>query len=342
MASKKTSPKSSAKSYQSSGENKTSAKAKASAKTIKNFRPPFDENFSKALVQPKPKIDPQVAQAEKEAAQNLDAFAARPRKNFGQHWLRSESVFQAIIKGSQLQPTDQILEIGPGTGNLTQRMLPFVAQVVAVEVDWDLCAKLRQNFTQPNFTLIEGNVLELPLPEGTNKVVANIPYNITGEILRKLLGTIAAPVTQFSQVVLLVQKEIADRLISAPGHKAYNALSVRTQYLADCSLVCEVPPEAFFPKPKVTSAIVKICPRPPLVPVSNPQLMDRLLTMGFATRRKMLRNNLQPIIDRHDLIPLLESFGLNDTVRAEELSVSQWISLTEAVALRDQATTDNS
>ncbi len=332
MASKKTS----SKSHQSSG------KAKAAAKTIKNFHPPFDENFSKALVQPKLKIDPKVAQSEKEAAQNLDAFTARPRKNFGQHWLRSESVFQAIIKGSQLQPTDQILEIGTGTGNLTQRMLPFVAQVVAVEVDWDLCAKLRQNFTQPNFTLIEGNILDLPLPENTNKVVANIPYNITGEILRKLLGTIVAPVTQFSQIVLLVQKEIADRLTTTPGHKAYNALSVRTQYLADCSLVCEVPPEAFFPKPKVTSAIVKICPRPPLVPVSNPQLMDRLLTMGFATRRKMLRNNLQSVIDRDDLIPLLEGLGLSDSVRAEELSVSQWIALTESVVLRDQSTTEHS
>ncbi|MEI6428095.1 MAG: 16S rRNA (adenine(1518)-N(6)/adenine(1519)-N(6))-dimethyltransferase RsmA [Pseudanabaena sp. ELA607] len=314
---------------------KNSAKSspKSAIKRIKNFLPPFDATFSKALAEAKPKIDPQVAQAEKEAAQNLDAFAARPRKNFGQHWLRSESVFRAIINGSQLTTTDRILEIGPGTGNLTGRMLPLVDQVVAVEVDWDLCAKLRQNFTQPNFTLIEGNVLDLPLPEGTNKVVANIPYNITGEILRKLVGTLAQPVTQFSQIVLLVQKEIADRLISPSGHKAYNALSVRTQYLADCSLVCEVPPEAFFPKPKVTSAVVKICPRPPLVTVSDPQLMDRLVTMGFATRRKMLRNNLQTVIERDDLITILESLGLTGTVRAEELSVAQWVGLTEAVAI---------
>lgn len=255
----------------------------------------------------------------------------RPRKQFGQHWLRSDAVLNKILRAGQLQQSDRILEIGPGTGNLTRLLLPFVESLTAVEIDRDLCEKLRKTMNQANFELIEGSILDIPLPTGTNKVIANIPYNITGEILKKLLGTLAEPIQQFEQIVLLVQKEIGDRLAAKAGHKAYNALSVKIQYLADCQFICDVPAAAFYPPPKVNSAVVRIIPRPPLTPTSDPKFLDRLITLGFATKRKMLRNNLISEIDRDRLVLILESMGINAQVRAEDLDVAQWVALSEEV-----------
>ena len=255
----------------------------------------------------------------------------RPRKQFGQHWLRSDAVLNKIVRAGQLQPSDRILEIGPGTGNLTRLLLPLVESLTAVEIDRDLCAKLRKSMTQKNFQLIEASILDIPLPENLNKVIANIPYNITGEILKKLTGTLAEPIQQFEQIVLLVQKEIGDRLAAKAGHKAYNALSVRMQYLAECQFICDVPASAFYPPPKVNSAVVRIIPRPPVVAASNPQFLDRLLTLGFATKRKMLRNNLTSVIDRDRLVEILESMQINAQVRAEDLDVEQWVALSENV-----------
>ena len=255
----------------------------------------------------------------------------RPRKQFGQHWLRSDAVLNKILRAGKLQSSDRILEIGPGTGNLTRLILPFVESLTAVEIDRDLCEKLRKTMHQKNFHLIEGSILDIPLPEQTNKVIANIPYNITGEILKRLLGTLAEPIQQFEQIVLLVQKEIGDRLAAKAGHKSYNALSVKIQYLADCQFICDVPAAAFYPPPKVNSAVIRIIPRPPITPASDPKYLDRLLTMGFATKRKMLRNNLISEIDRDRLVQILESMGINGQVRAEDLDVAQWVALSEAV-----------
>jgi len=255
----------------------------------------------------------------------------RPRKQFGQHWLQSDKVLNKILLAGQLQPSDRILEIGPGTGNLTRLILPFVESLTAVEIDRDLCEKLRKTMTQKNFQLIEGSILDIPIPSQTNKVIANIPYNITGEILKRLLGTLAEPVQQFEQIVLLVQKEIGDRLAAKAGHKAYNALSVKMQYLADCQFICDVPASAFYPPPKVNSAVVRIIPRPTVTPASDPKFLERLLTLGFATKRKMLRNNLIAEIDRDRLVLILESMGINGQVRAEDLDVTQWVALSEAV-----------
>lgn len=252
-----------------------------------------------------------------------------PRKQFAQHWLRSEKALQKILQAAQLNVQDCVLEIGPGTGILTKLLLPEVRSLTAVEIDRDLCHKLRQKFKQENFHLIEADLLEIPLPEEPHKVVANIPYNITGEILKKLLGTIEQPVNQFERIVLLVQKEIADRLVAKAGHKAYGALSVKVQYLAECQFVCDVPAQSFYPPPKVNSAVVCLLPRPPVVPVADPKFLEMLIKMGFATKRKMLRNNLQSLVERDRFISLLEQMQINPQVRAEDLSVAQWVALSD-------------
>jgi 16S rRNA (adenine1518-N6/adenine1519-N6)-dimethyltransferase len=258
-----------------------------------------------------------------------------PRKQFGQHWLKSEKALAKILQAANLQPSDRILEIGPGTGILTVQLLPLGRSLVAVEIDRDLCQGLRQKFAAPileqKLELVEGDILSLPLPEGCNKVVANIPYNITSPILEKLLGSISQPVHQFEQIVLLVQKEIGDRLVAKAGHRAYGAMSVRVQYLAACNFICDVPAKAFMPPPKVDSAVICLLPRTLGKPASDPKFLETIIKLGFATKRKMLRNNLGTVIDRDRLVELLEQMQINPMVRAEDLSVEQWVELSECL-----------
>ena len=262
----------------------------------------------------------------------------RPRKQFAQHWLKSEKALNEIIQASQLQSTDCVLEIGPGTGILTRRLLPLVQSLVAVEIDRDLCKVLTKEFgRKENFLLVQGDFLELDLPsllapfpafQNQNKVVANIPYNITGPILEKLLGTIANPnLEPYNSIVLLVQKEVAQRLAAKPGSKAFGALSVRVQYLADCELIYTVPAGAFYPPPKVDSAVVRLVPRQFEPQATDTRRLETLVKLGFGEKRKMLRNNLQSVVERDRLSQLLEKLEINPQARAEQLSVSQWVAL---------------
>lgn len=263
------------------------------------------------------------------------SFEARPRKQLGQHWLKSDAVLGQIVAaagvlsdGSSVQ--SRLLEIGPGTGALTRRLLATSAQVIGVELDRHLCQKLRQRFQdEPNFHLIEGDILALDLQQiEAQKVVANIPYYITGPILERLLGKISRPNPQpFEAIVLLVQKEVAQRICAEPGSRAFGALTVRVQYLAACEWVCEVPAKAFQPPPKVDSAVIKLIPRPFPVQASDPARLETLVKVGFATKRKMLRNNLKSLVERDRLLSTYETLGIKPEARAEELSVEQWVRL---------------
>lgn len=265
----------------------------------------------------------------------------RPRKQFGQHWLKSEEALDQIIEAAQLKDSDRILEIGPGTGILTRRLLQSAGVVVAVEIDRDLCAFLARTFgKKENFLLLQGDVLSLDIDSllttfpkfaHPNKVVANIPYNITSPILEKLLGSVAKPApTQYESIVLLIQKEVAERLTAIPSTKAYGALSVKIQYLASCEWITDVPFTAFYPPPKVDSAIVRLRPQPVPPNVSDPKKLENLINLGFANRRKMLRNNLKGIIDGDLLTQILEQLEINPQCRAEELSLEQWIALSSS------------
>ena len=262
----------------------------------------------------------------------------RPRKQFAQHWLKSEKALNQIVEAAEITKSDRILEIGPGTGILTRRLLPLSQSVVAVEIDRDLCQVLAKQLGKTeNFLLLQGDILSLDLTtllaafpafQNPNKVVANIPYNITGPILEKLLGTIANPnLEPYNSIVLLLQKEVAQRLYAQPGSRAFGALSVKVQYLAECELICLVPAGAFHPPPKVDSAVVRLRPRQLATVAHNPRSLENLVKLGFGAKRKMLRNNLQGIVDRDRLSQLLEQLNVNPQVRAEDLSVAQWVTL---------------
>ncbi len=274
----------------------------------------------------------------------------KTKKQFGQHWLRNEQVLDRIITAAKIAQTDRILEIGPGTGILTRRLISAASAVVAVEIDRDLCALLVKKLGNvDNFLLLENDFLGLdvdsvlndfPKFQNANKVVANIPYNITGPILEKLLGNIVRPNERpFDSIVLLVQKEVGDRLYAKPSTKAFGALSIRVQYLAHCELICPVPARDFSPPPKVDSAVIRLTPRrlsiaegrPEVNEPTSPKVLDNLVRLGFGSRRKMLRNNLQGAIDREALTELLISMNINTEARAEDLSIEQWIHLSNLV-----------
>lgn len=270
----------------------------------------------------------------------------KARKQFGQHWLKSEKALSKIVSSAELTEHDRVLEIGPGTGILTRQLLSQAQSVVAVEIDRDLCPILVKKFGNfENFLLLQGDFLTLdvdallePLPkfQNPNKVVANIPYNITGPILEKLLGTIAAPNVQVcDSIVLLVQKEVALRICANTNSTHYSALSVRVQYLATCEFICDVPAKAFSPPPKVDSAVIRLRPRSIENPVQNPKQMETLIKLGFSSRRKMLRNNLKSVIEPEPLNSLLESLAINPQARAEDLSVRNWINLSDKLSTEE-------
>ncbi|QVL51657.1 MAG: 16S rRNA (adenine(1518)-N(6)/adenine(1519)-N(6))-dimethyltransferase RsmA [Cyanobium sp. M30B3] len=257
--------------------------------------------------------------------------AHRARKRFGQHWLVDQAVLERIVAAAAIEPGDTLLEIGPGRGALTARLLASpAAAVAAVELDRDLLQGLRQRFAaEPRFALVAGDALELPLPPA-QKVVANIPYNITGPLLERLVGRLDRPVSPpYRRLVLLVQQEVGERIRCAPGSSAYSALSVRMQLLGRCSTVCPVPPRCFQPPPKVQSEVIAIDPLPEeqrLEPAVA-RRVEQLLRRCFAARRKMLRNTLAGLLPPEALAELAAAAGFSLEQRPQELPPAAWVAL---------------
>ena len=268
------------------------------------------------------------------------------RKRFGQHWLTDARVLDRLVEAAELQNGDRVLEVGPGRGALTTRLLTSAATAVhAVELDRDLVAGLQDTFGgDPKFSLREGDVLSVPLeltdgsPAG--KVVANIPYNITGPLLERLIGRLDRPVDPpYQRLVLLVQHEVAQRIRARPGHSNFSALSVRMQLLGRCRHVCPVPPRCFQPPPKVQSEVICIDPFPAEQRPSPPLArgVERLLKMAFLSRRKMLRNTLASVCAPDHLQALAEQAGINLQQRPQEVAPDAWVALAKGLNQIDSA-----
>ena len=262
------------------------------------------------------------------------------RRRFGQHWLKDQGVLDRIVAAADLQRQDRVLEVGPGRGALTERLLASPAGAVhAVELDRDLISGLKERFgDEPRFSLQQGDVLELPLlledgaPAG--KVVANIPYNITGPLLERLIGRLDRPVDPaYQTLVLLVQKEVAERIRARPGHSSFSALSVRMQLLARCCSICPVPPRCFQPPPKVQSEVIQLDPFPAderLEP-GLARRVEMLLKQAFLERRKMLRNTLGSLMPESQLQQLAAEAGVSLQQRPQELAPQTWVALAKGL-----------
>ena len=217
----------------------------------------------------------------------------RPKKRFGQNFLRDSGVVAKILAAADLAPGEQVLEIGPGLGALTDRLLETGAQVTVMEVDLDLIARLEAR-QQADLTILAGDCLDLDwgglLATPPYKLVANLPYNISSQVLFKVLDHRQL----FSRLVLMFQKEVGERLVAAPGTSDYGILSVFCQLVFDIRRVVQVPPGAFFPPPKVHSVVLEFRPlAQPRVEVANMARFRRLVKGAFGQRRKTLRNALR-------------------------------------------------
>lgn len=258
------------------------------------------------------------------------------KHDLGQHFLYDEALLRSLVAATGVSREDGVLEIGPGAGTLTRCLCEAAGRVVAVEVDRDVLPFLRAaTGAFDNLTIIEGDVRRLdlaeicrPLGEGFF-VIANIPYNITTPIL-DLLWESRLPIRQIS---VMVQKEVADKLLAAPSTSAYGLTSVRCQYLTIPRLVQVVPAECFTPPPKVDSAFVRMGMRAqPPASVADEALLWRMVRAGFSLRRKTLTNALKGVVEGEALRAALRSLGLAETVRGEALGVEAWIALANACA----------
>jgi 16S rRNA (adenine1518-N6/adenine1519-N6)-dimethyltransferase len=252
-----------------------------------------------------------------------------PKKSLGQHWLHDRDVLAHIAQCAQISPDDTVLEIGPGLGTLTSELLRRARRVIAVEFDQQLADKLPDQFPGKDLTVVIGDILTFDLsrlPAGY-RVVANVPYYITSKIVQMLMTAENRPAV----AVLLVQKEVAERLAARPGDMSILAISA--QVFADVSLGEVVPAKLFTPPPKVDSQVVIMRTRAqPLVKPEDEKAFFRVVKAGFSAKRKKLRSSLSGGlgITKADAESLLDKAGISPDARAEDLSIEDWRKLVEA------------
>jgi 16S rRNA (adenine1518-N6/adenine1519-N6)-dimethyltransferase len=247
------------------------------------------------------------------------------RKRFGQNFLIDARVIDAIIELIAPRRDDTVIEIGPGLGALTAPLLQRLAHLHAVEIDRDLVARLRRRFSSDRLSIHAGDALvfdfgRLAVAGRKFRIVGNLPYNISTPLLFRL-ERFAGRVRDMH---FMLQKEVVERLVAAPGSADYGRLSVLLQYRFVMDRLLDVPPESFDPAPKVDSAVVRLIPRDPVRRAARDEArFAMLVAAAFSQRRKMLRNTLKGLVDETELACL----GIAPTARAEELSVADYVRL---------------
>jgi 16S rRNA (adenine1518-N6/adenine1519-N6)-dimethyltransferase len=267
----------------------------------------------------------------------------RPRKRFGQHFLEPAWVIK-LVAAVDPQASDRILEIGPGRGALTEPLAARAERVVGIEVDRDLAATLTTRGI-PNVTIVNADVLTVDLealvrdtlgaaPDTPARVVGNLPYNISSPILFRLLSSSASGV--FTDATLMLQREVADRLVADPSTREYGVLTLSTAIFAEVTLLLALPPGAFRPAPKVRSAVVRLRFRPSPVPIRDRSVLIELIRSIFTQRRKTLANALSPMATRYGLSApgLLEHAGIDPTRRPETLTLEESARLSDLIPAR--------
>ncbi len=279
-----------------------------------------------------------------EEKKNRSSFIPHPsslipaKKRFGQNFLADERIIERIVREVSPRADETIVEIGPGRGALTSRLVELAGSLCAVEFDRDLIPLLHEQFRKrANFTLVEGDALAVDLcaiiaPAAQARVVANLPYYISTAILQRLIEQRAC----LTEMVLMLQREVVERIIAPPGGSERGFLSVLVEAYCETETLFDVPPTAFRPVPKVWSTVVRLRVRPQTgIVVSDENLLWRIVSIGFAQRRKTIFNNLRSApADLRSLIEkaggaerALESSGIEKGRRAETLKLEEWGSL---------------
>jgi 16S rRNA (adenine1518-N6/adenine1519-N6)-dimethyltransferase len=253
-----------------------------------------------------------------------------PRKRFGQHFLVDASVLAAIADAVAPRPGQLVVEIGPGLGALTEHLLGRIDRLHAVEIDRDLVVRLARRFAPQRLVLHEADALRFDFAALTGRrelrLVGNLPYNISSPLLIRLLDFRDRIVDQH----FMLQKEVVERIVARPGTGEYGRLTVMMQAFHEVVYLMRVAPEAFDPPPRVDSAVIRMLPRSrPLV--ADMRSLERLLSVAFNQRRKMLRGTLMPWLRAQGVDPEAPAFGLVPTARPEEIPVERYAAIADAL-----------
>jgi 16S rRNA (adenine1518-N6/adenine1519-N6)-dimethyltransferase len=241
----------------------------------------------------------------------------RPKKKWGQNFLRNRGAVERIVAAIEPEPGELIVEIGPGEGVLTERLITFPNEITAVEIDPELAARL----SRLPITVVNADALEFPLPTRPWRAVGNLPYNVATPILRRVVAS-----EHWRRAVFMLQKEVADRLVAKPSTEAYGFLTLFVQLYAKARVLMTLDPRSFYPPPKVRSSVVVL--EPDRKPYASEELIE-LISAAFRMRRKTLANNLATQGDRGrgEYAEALAAAGLSANVRAEELDLGAFVRL---------------
>ena len=248
-----------------------------------------------------------------------------PRKRFGQNFLADEHYLRRIVDAVDPRAGERIVEIGPGLGALTDRLIERAGHLTAIEIDRDLAARLRERHSADRLTLVEGDALAFDFGALGNdlRIVGNLPYNISSPLLFHLAAFAGA----LRDLHVMLQKEVVDRMTAAPGTSDYGRLTVMLQVRFDITRLFIVPPGAFRPAPKVDSAVARLLPLRERAPrIADPARFERIVAAAFSQRRKTLRNALAQHLDAAALV----AAGVDPGARGETLSVSDFVRVAAA------------
>ncbi len=272
----------------------------------------------------------------------MKKYHIKANKNLGQNFLIDEQVIEKIVNASEIKKEDCVIEIGPGLGTLTKELLEEAGKVISIELDKKMIPILKDRFSlYKNFELINNDVLKVDLKKiiGSEKengfksvkIVANLPYYITTPIIMKLLEE----KLDLESITVMVQKEVADRLIAIPSDKETGAITYSVYYYAKGEELLEVPKTSFIPEPEVTSKVIKLNIRKePPVKVKSPEVMFRIIKSAFMQRRKTLLNalvNTKVFLNKDEGIKILNKIGLREDIRAEKLKIEDFAKITDSI-----------
>lgn len=273
----------------------------------------------------------------------LNKYGIHANKSLGQNFLINNEVVSTIIESANISNKDLVIEIGPGLGTLTSRLLEKAGKVICVELDDRMISILEDRFKlYNNFELIHNDVLKVDLNKiieenlensnlKTAKIVANLPYYITTPIIMKLLEE----KLNIETITVMIQKEVADRLVALPGTKNAGAITYSVYYYADASKIIDVERNSFIPEPNVTSTVIQLKIRKEsLLQVENEELMFKIIKQAFMQRRKTLVNalsNLAIFNNKEEIIQLLKELNINEKVRGEALTIEQYAQITNRI-----------
>ncbi len=278
----------------------------------------------------------------------MKKYNIRANKSLGQNFLINSEVVENIVNSSEINKEDMVIEVGPGLGTLTKYLLEKAGKVLCIELDTKMIKILNDRFSEyDNFEIINADVLKVNLNEIIEenkknetiknvKVVANLPYYITTPIIMKLLED----KLDIQSITVMIQKEVADRLIEIPGGKNTGAITHTVYYYCESEKIMEVPNSSFIPEPEVTSEVIKMNLRKePGVKINNPKVMFMIIKSAFMQRRKTLLNSLtntKVFINKEEGLKILKKLNLNENIRAEELSLQDFANIAQEITGKEE------